>query len=67
MDDTFFVHELKASNDLNEEHQAGLERELSTTEIEQVLERRAEQLLDHEYEVLLHDDALVVQSWEAVA
>ena len=61
------VHELQPRDNLAEKHQAGLQRKLAAAEVEQVLQRRAEQLLDHEDEVVLDDNALMVQPWEAFA
>ena len=67
MDHASPVHELQPRDNLAEKHQAGLQGELAAAKIEQVLQRRAEQLLDHEYKIVLDDNALMVQPWETFA
>ena len=62
MDDAPFVHKFKPFQYLAEEHQAGLEGEFPAAKVEQILERRAKQLLNHEYEVVLDNYAWMVQT-----
>ena len=67
MNQAFPMHVLEALQYLIEQHQSGLRREFSATEIKQVLKRWAEQLRDHVDLVFLHADALVDQLWISFA
>ena len=67
MNHPLLMHELESLQDLAEEHKARLEGEFTAAKIEEVLQRRPQQFLNHENEVMFNDDSLVVQHGEAVA
>ena len=67
MDQAALVHVLEAHEDLREDHQTSLQTELAAAVVEQVFERRSQQLAHHIDVVLFYDDSLVFELGEAVA
>ena len=60
------MHMLHALKKLVEEHEGGLEGELCTAKIEQVLDTRPQEICYHIDKLVFHRDALINKSWEAL-
>jgi len=67
VNETSAVHVLEPLYDLREHNDVGLQRELTPAVIEQIFQRRSQQLSYHIDVVLLHDDSLMFEFGKPMA